>query len=515
MTTAKSRLDRIYISDHLINKIVDINHGIFLSDHKTVELDIKIEQMQKWGRGYWKLNNFYLKEKDYKESIKNIINDNDRYEPLEGWEELKVEIKRKSITYAIEKSKQRKIQEEICNDILTQNVEKSIKDKARERLDEIKHFRNEGIKVRTKNDSLNKIYDHGKELNRKEEIKKGNSKTIIKINGKTDKTEILTEIHNFYSTLYDSQKINEYEINEYLNEFKPNEINMQEQQILNDYITNEEILNAINQLNFDKSPGEDGLTAEFYKTFSYDLVNVLNELYNNILITETTTKTMNMGIITLIYKNKGSLEDLKNWRPITLLNIDYKILTKILTNRLKLIETNIINNLQSSGILNKTIINNALNIENIIKYIEENESDAIILSLDQEKAFDRVEHDYLFKVLEQYKFPVNFINFIKIIYRNIQSKVQVNGTFTNPINIKRSVRQGCPLSMFLYVLSLEPFIQKINENKKIEGIKLPNFIDEIKSLQHADDTTVIIKHENSYYYLNEEIKSLRKFQVQK
>ena len=64
--------------------------------------------------------------------------------------------------------------------------------------------------------------------------------------------------------------------------------------------------------------------------------------------------------------------------------------------------------------------------------------------------------------------------------------------------------------MFLYVLSLEPLIQKINENKKIEGIKLPNFIDEIKSLQHADDTTVIIKHENSYYYLNEEIKKFEK-----
>ena len=91
---------------------------------------------------------------------------------MEGWEELKVEIKRKSITYAIEKSKQRKIQEEICNDILTQNVEKAVKDKARERLDEIKHFRNKGIKVRTENDNLNKIYDHGKELNRKEEKKK-------------------------------------------------------------------------------------------------------------------------------------------------------------------------------------------------------------------------------------------------------------------------------------------------------------------------------------------------------
>ena len=82
---------------------------------------------------------------------------------------------------------------------------------------------------------------------------------------------------------------------------------------------------------------------------------------------------MKMGIITLIYKNKGNIDDLKNWRPITLFNIDYKILTKILTNRIKNIETNIINNLQSAGIKNKSIINNALNLKTIIDYIEEKE----------------------------------------------------------------------------------------------------------------------------------------------
>ena len=139
-------------------------------------------------------------------------------------------------------------------------------------------------------------------------------------------------------------------------------------------------------------------------------------------------------------------------------NIDYKILTKILTNRLKLIDRNIINNLQSSGILNKTTINNALNIEIIIKYIEENKGEGILLSLDQEKAFDRVEHNYLFKVLEKYKFHERFIKFIKIIYKNIKSKIQVNGTFTEAFQIQKSVRQGCLLSMFFYVLSLEPFI---------------------------------------------------------
>ena len=512
-TTRKSRLDRFYISEHLMTKIIKIKHGKFLSDHKTVEIEINIEKLQKWGKGYWKINNNYFKDLEYKEIIKNEINlqnSNLIEDPLDRWESMKKRFKKKSINYAIIKSKQRKDQEEACKDILEQNFSQEIKQNAKKKLNEIQNFKNEGIKVRTKNPNLNEIYSKGKELNRKEEIRKGNAKAIIKINGKSEKDEILEETYKFYSKLYEKQNIDENEIDNYLLNFNPEQISQNEKEILDQFISNDEILQAIKQLNSNKSPGKDGLTAEFYKTFDTDLVMNLNELYNNILLTGNATESMNMGIITLIYKNKGNLDDLKNWRPITLLNLDYKILTKILTNRLKLIQTNIINNLQSSGILNKSIINNALNIENIIKYIEENENEAVILSLDQEKAFDRVEHNYLFKVLEKYNFPKNFINFIKILYKDVKSKVQVNGMFTEDIQIQRSVRQGCPLSMFLYVLSLEPFIASINNNKNIKGLKIPNFLEEIKSLQHADDTTVILENENSYYHLNNEIKNFEK-----
>ena len=88
-------------------------------------------------------------------------------------------------------------------------------------------------------------------------------------------------------------------------------------------------------MNINKSPGEDGLTAEFYKTFQDKLIPILQEVYLNIFLSDSMPKNMKMGIINLIYKNKGNVEDLKNWRPITLLNVDYKILTKILTERLK------------------------------------------------------------------------------------------------------------------------------------------------------------------------------------
>ena len=394
----------------------------------------------------------------------------------------------------------------LLNDLLKQDIKDEFKDKIKQKLNEIQDFKNEGIKIRTKNPTLNTIYKTGKILDKKEEIKNGNSKFINKINGKTDKNEILNEVLDFYKTLYTKQDIREEDIDDYLQDFNPNKLTENEKEDLNQLINNDEILNAIQQLNNNKSPGLDGLTAEFYKIFRYDIVDNLNEIFNNILLMKYIPESMTLGVITLIYKNKGELDNLKNWRPITLCNLDYKILTKILTNRLKQINTNIINNLQTSGLMNKSIINNALNIENIINYIEENEEEALIISLDQEKAFDRVEHKYLFKVLEKYNFPNNFINLIKIIYSNIKSKIQINGCFTNEFNIERSVRQGCPLSMFLYVLSLEPLISNINSNKKIKGIFIPNFKTEIKTTQHADDTTVIIKEETSYFYLKQEMK---------
>ena len=170
-----------------------------------------------------------------------------------------------------------------------------------------------------------------------------------------------------------------------------------------------------------------------------------------------------------------------------------------------------INDFRSCG-PNKTITNNAQNLKSIIDYIDQNDQNYAIISLDQEKAFDRIKHNFLKIVLKKFNFLSNFINWFKIIYTDIESKVLVNGTFIPNFKILRSVRQGCSLSMFLYALGLEPLIFKINANTLIQGIKLPNLHKQIKSLQHTDDTIVIIKNTNSYNKLQEETKITAKTQ---
>ena len=91
-------------------------------------------------------------------------------------------------------------------------------------------------------------------------------------------------------------------------------------------------------------------------------------------------------------------------------------------------------------------------------YAEHKDIPVALVSLDNEKAFDRVEHNFLYKTLLKYNFLTHFVRWFEIIYTDIHSKIMVNGAFTRDISVDRGVRQGCPLSMLLYILSLEPLI---------------------------------------------------------
>ena len=130
-------------------------------------------------------------------------------------------------------------------------------------------------------------------------------------------------------------------------------------------------------MNINKSPGEDGLTPEFFKHFSDIISPILADVYNNIFFQNKLPDSMCNSIITLIFKKKGSPFDLKAWRPISLLTIDYKILAKILANRVRLVLDYTISPYQSSGCKNRNILNNALNLSSILIYANQNKKNYI------------------------------------------------------------------------------------------------------------------------------------------
>lgn len=117
-----------------------------------------------------------------------------------------------------------------------------------------------------------------------------------------------------------------------------------------------------------------------------------------------------------------------------------------------------------------------------------------ILSIDLKKAFDRVDHNYLWRVLEKFNFPQQLIICIKHIYEVASSRVQVNGFLTDEIKISTSVRQGCPLSMILFVLYVEPLIRQLSAN--LTGFWIYDKF--IKVIVYADDFNIVVRNDNDF-----------------
>lgn len=150
-------------------------------------------------------------------------------------------------------------------------------------------------------------------------------------------------------------------------------------------IKEEEIIQAIESLKSKKSPGIDGIVNEFYKIFKNEISKILKEVYDEIFKKKELDQRMSMGLMKLIYKRKGDKKSLKNYRPITMLNADLKILAKILSSRLKNVLPKIIETNQAYGVTGRDIADTTSGIRDIMSILKENNRKGYIISLDFEK----------------------------------------------------------------------------------------------------------------------------------
>ena len=196
------------------------------------------------------------------------------------------------------------------------------------------------------------------------------------------------------------------------------------------------------------------------------------------------------AVITLIEKKDHDRCDLKNWRPISLLNVDAKIASKVIAERIKRLLPDLIHNNQSGYIPGRNISENIRSILDIMEYTKVKKLPGLLLFIDFEKAFDSLEWDFLEKCLEKFNFGPDLIKWIKTFYNDIQSCVINNGLCSQYFNIGRGVRQGDPLSPYLFVTAVEILAIAIRNQENIKGISIDGL--ETKLLQFADDTTAIL-----------------------
>uniref|UniRef100_A0A803K3B6 Reverse transcriptase domain-containing protein n=1 Tax=Xenopus tropicalis TaxID=8364 RepID=A0A803K3B6_XENTR len=208
------------------------------------------------------------------------------------------------------------------------------------------------------------------------------------------------------------------------------------------------------------------------------------------------TLSQKKGVVTIIYK-KGEKDKIKNYRPITLLNVDYKIIAKIFANRMKNVIAEIIGPGQVCAVPGRCIWENLYIVRDVLEDVMQRDQGIALLSLDFEKAYDRVNHDFMFTVLTRFGFSKGFINKLKVLYKNVTSEILVNGFKTEPIEVKSGVRQGCPLSPILFICSIEPLLLALQRDKIIKGVSVPGKTECIKSLGYMDDVVILCSNKES------------------
>ena len=492
------RLDRIYVSRKIVSSIKDVRHILFsLSDHNFVACFFENFHHIKIGSSYWKFNNSLVDDQDFVDYMSLYLKFALETRPvdfslLQWWDECKVAIKNKCIWFSKMKGKREGLElKELRRDYFAL-VKQGSDERARDikaKILGIESDKLKGAQIRAKARDLTEGEKPSKFFFRKE-LKRGQKKTInkiIDIEGKEQTTSegILGAFRDFYQNLFQKEDVDGEVVEDMLRDLP--QVGEEDREFLGDDIQREEIRRALNEMESEKSPGCDGLTKEFYKCFFEILAPLFSEMFQIIHDNECLSNSQKMSYISLICKDPQNPDVLKNYRPISLLNIDYKLLTKVLCNRLKLVMDKVVHSDQTCGVPGRSILDSCHLVRDIIDFANSRDIPSLFLSLDQEKAFDRVSHEFLFRVLEAFGLGEGFIGWIRAIYSNISSSVIVNGFVSKAFSVGRSVRQGCSLSPLLYVLCLEPVLKKIREDSLIKGFKIPGRIEQ-KTSAFADDS---------------------------
>ena len=389
----KSRIDYVFINKSIFLPLCDITlrrapsvEGKCLSDHLGLNLDLSTSENLR-GTGYWKLNNSLLKDKIFCENLRKNIRDEienskEMNDPKVRWERLKICIKNFCLSFSKHKSK---IEKQRINFVENQlklleskhytEIDMRYKRQLEKEVDDHYEKKCKGAYVRSRAlwiEKGEKSNSYFLGLEKKQQV----NNTITKVKDEnggivSDNDNIMKCLFNFYSSLYASRKISDNKIENYLTNVNCQKITNKEKELCDMIPTKEECKEAISKMKNNKSPGQDGLTVEFYKLFWHDIKEIFYASLLQSIDDGMLSFSQRSAVISLIYK-KGEKENLKNYRPISLTNVDYKIFANILAIRLQKVADRIIGREQSAYIKGRYIGENARIIIDTFEYCSNN-----------------------------------------------------------------------------------------------------------------------------------------------
>ncbi|GJR65771.1 RNA-directed DNA polymerase, eukaryota [Tanacetum coccineum] len=303
--------------------------------------------------------------------------------------------------------------------------------------------------------------------------------------------------------------------NEFLNHFKnwferpkkerlilntdfPCKLTSIQQSDMDSEVSNEEIKRAVWDCGIDKSPGPDGFTFGFYRRFwkliEKDMVAAVKHFFQSGSI----PKCCNSSFIALIPKSPNA-KMVKEFRPISLIGSLYKIIAKILANRLVLVLGDIVNEVQSAFVADRQILDGPFILNEIFQWCKSKKKHSFIFKVDFEKAYDSVRWDYLDDVLKKFGFGERWCGWIQECLRSSWGSVIVNGSPTEEFQFFKGLKQGDPLSPFLFILIMESLhisFQRIVDAGMFKGIVLDSSM-HLSHMFYADDAVFVGQWSNS------------------
>lgn len=506
-----SRIDYFFLDKTLLPSVRKIEYSAIVeSDHAPLLLDLSFT-LNYAERPPWRFNTALLSDNAFCNSISTAIdnflvtNKSDTVSPSTLWETLKVVIRGEIISYSSHLNKQRKIrQQQLIDSIRELDSQYSTSPSPeiyKERLDchtEYNLLSTDKIEQQLLR-SRGFVYEHGEKAGRllAHQLKCQSASRLIPqiYNMSRELTVNPAEINNtfksYYSDLYTCESPEDGStMQDFFTNLDTPTISPDQKSETDRPLQLGELTHSIKAMQSGKSPGPDGYPIEFYKKFSDKLAPLLLEMFNDSLSRGVLPQTLTEASITLLLKpGKDSLE-CSGYRPISLLNSDVKILAKLLASRLELSMSHIISSDQTGFIKGRHSFSNVRRLLNIIHSPASLEVPEVIISLDAEKAFDRVEWDYLFSVLGKFGFGTKFISWIRLLYSSPKASVLTNRLQSRYFELFRGTRQGCPLSPLLFALAIEPLSIMLKATPSIHGIRRWGL--EHKVSLYADDLLLYV-----------------------
>ena len=272
-------------------------------------------------------------------------------------------------------------------------------------------------------------------------------------------------------------------------------------------VTKQEIAAALAECDPSKAPGYDGFNLKCIKhiwpVIGDDLCTYILSFFEN----GTLHASFNTTWVKLIPKKKGILE-VSDFRPISLVGSIYKIIAKILSGRLKSVLPKLIGDSQTAFVSGRQILDGALIANEVVHWLKKRKKQGVLLKLDFQKAFDTIDWESLILVLEVMGFGSKWRNWIYKCISSASISVIINGSPSKPFKMGRGLRQGDPLSPFLFVIMsevLNKMLQQAIRLQLFKGITVGSKDIQVSHLQFADDTLIFCEAQEQYLLTVKEI----------